>query len=39
MKLQQEYWLDRTLYEIASAVGTPFIIDTTTHNRTFRQYV
>lgn len=27
MELQQEYWMERTLREIASAVGTTFVID------------
>lgn len=39
MELPQEYQLDKTLFEIASVIGTHLIIDTTTRNRTFRHYV
>jgi hypothetical protein len=39
LDLPQEYWLDRTLMEIAAAIGTPLIIDVATHKRTFGYYV
>jgi hypothetical protein len=38
LELPQEYWMDRTLREIASAVGTPLLIDKATSNRTFGHY-
>ena len=38
VELPQEYWRERTLKEIASAVGTPIDIDGPTRNRTFRHY-
>jgi len=38
VELPQEYWRERTLKEIASAVGTPIDIDGTTRNRTFGHY-
>jgi hypothetical protein len=38
MELPQEYWRERTLKEIASAVGTPIDIDGPTRNRTFGHY-
>ena len=38
MELPQEYWRDRTLKEIASAVGTPIDIDGPTRNHTFGHY-
>jgi len=31
-ELLQEYWMKRTLYEIAGAVGTPLLIDNVTKN-------
>lgn len=37
-ELPQEYWMDRTLREIASAVGTPLLIDSATQNRVFGHY-
>lgn len=37
-ELPQEYWMDRTLREIASAIGTPLLIDSATHNRVFGHY-
>jgi hypothetical protein len=37
-ELPQEYWLERTLYEIAGAVGTPLLIDNVTRNRLFGHY-
>ncbi|KEH19239.1 DUF4283 domain protein [Medicago truncatula] len=36
--LPQEYWRERTLKEIASAVGTPISIDGPTRNRAFGHY-
>lgn len=38
MELPQEYWMDRTLREIASAVGTPLIIDSATTKRLYGHY-
>jgi len=38
VELRQEYWRERTLKEIASAVGTPIDIDGPTRNRTFCHY-
>jgi len=38
VELPQEYWRERTLKEIASAVGTPIDIDGPTQNRTFGHY-
>ena len=38
VELPQEYWRERTLKEIASAVGTPIDIDGPTRNRTFGHY-
>ena len=38
MELPQEYWRERTLKEIASAVGTPIDIDGPTRNRSFGHY-
>ncbi|KEH15448.1 DUF4283 domain protein, partial [Medicago truncatula] len=38
MELPQEYWMDRTLREIASAVGTPLLIDNATTKRIFGHY-
>ena len=38
VELPQEYWLERTLKEIASAVGTPIDIDGPTRNHTFGHY-
>ena len=38
MELPQEYWRERTLKEIASAVGTPIDIDGPTRNRTYGHY-
>ena len=38
LKLPQEYWMDRTLREIASAIGTPLLIDSATQNRVFGYY-
>jgi len=37
-ELPQEYWMDRTLKEIASAVGTPLLVDSATQNRVFGHY-
>lgn len=33
-----EYWMVQTLFEIASAVGTPLLIDAATQNRTLDHY-
>jgi len=38
LELPREYWRQRTLEEIASAVGTPIDIDGPTRNRTFGHY-
>ena len=38
LDLPQEYWLGRTLMEIAAAIGTPLIIDTATQKRTYGHY-
>jgi len=38
LELPQEYWMDRTLKEIASAIGTPLLIDAATQNRVFGHY-
>jgi hypothetical protein len=38
MELPQEYWRQRTLFEIASAIGTPLSLDESTRNRTFGHY-
>lgn len=39
LDLPSEYWLDRTLMEIAVAIGTPLIMDVATQKRTFGHYV
>jgi hypothetical protein len=38
MELPQEYWLERTLLEIAGAIGTPLLIDTTSQKHVFVHY-
>jgi len=38
LNLPLEYWLERTLLEIAGAIGTPLIIDAATQKRTFGHY-
>jgi hypothetical protein len=38
LELPQEYWMDRTLREIASAVGTPLLIDNATSKRIYGHY-
>jgi len=38
VELPQEYWRERTLKEIANAVGTPIDIDGPTRNRNFGHY-
>jgi len=38
LELPQEYWMDRTLCEIASAIGTPLLIDNATSKRIFGHY-
>jgi len=38
MELPQEYWMERTLREIANAVGTSLLIDNATTNRLFGHY-
>lgn len=35
LDLPQEYWRDKTLIEIASAIGTPLSIDENTKKRLF----
>jgi len=37
-ELPQEYWMERTLYEIVEAIGTPLIIDNITKNKLFGHY-
>jgi len=37
-ELPQEYWMERTLYEIVRAVGTPLLIDNVTRNRLYGHY-
>lgn len=37
-ELPQEYWMKRTLYEIAGAVGIPLLIDNVTRNRLYVHY-
>jgi len=39
MHLPQEYWRQKTLYEIAYVLGTPLTIDEATQNRRFGVYV
>jgi len=38
LHLPQEYWRRKTLYEIASSIGTPLTIDEATQNRRFGLY-
>lgn len=38
LELPQEYWMEGTLREIASAVGTPLLIDNATNKRLFGHY-
>lgn len=38
LELPQEYWMDRTLRGIASAVGTPLLIDNATSNHIYGHY-
>jgi len=38
MALPQEYWMEQTLCEIASAVGTPLVLDNATQKRLFGHY-
>jgi hypothetical protein len=38
LELLQEYWMERTLREIASVIGTPLLIDNTTSKRLFGHY-
>ena len=38
LELPQEYWVERTLREIASVVGTPLLIDNATTKRLFGHY-
>jgi hypothetical protein len=38
VELPKEYWREKTLKEIASAVGTPIDLDGPTRNRTFGHY-
>lgn len=37
-ELPQEYWMERTLYEITGAVGTPLLIDNVTRHRLYGHY-
>lgn len=37
-ELPQEYWIERTLYEIAGAVGTLLLIDNVTRNKLYGYY-
>ena len=37
-ELPQEYWMERTLYEIAGAIGTLLLIDNVTRNRLYGHY-
>jgi len=38
IELPQEYWRERTLKEIANAIGTPIDLDGPTHSRAFGHY-
>jgi hypothetical protein len=38
MALPQEYWMEQTLREISSAVGTPLVLDNATLKRLFGHY-
>jgi hypothetical protein len=38
MELPQEYWRQRTLFEIASAIGTPLSLDEATKTCAFGHY-
>jgi hypothetical protein len=38
LDLPQEYWLERTLLEIAGAIGSPLIIHAATQKHTFGHY-
>jgi len=38
IELPQEYWMDRTLREIASVVGTPLTMDNATSKRLYGHY-
>jgi len=38
-ELPQEYWMERTLYEIAGVVGTPLLIDNVTRNKLYGHYL
>lgn len=38
MALPQEYWMEQTLRDIASAVGTPLVLDNATLKRLFGHY-
>ncbi|KEH26469.1 DUF4283 domain protein [Medicago truncatula] len=38
LELPQEYWMDRTLREISSVVGTPLLIDSVTIKRIYGHY-
>jgi hypothetical protein len=38
MALPQEYWMEHTLREIASAAGTPLVLDNATMRRLFAHY-
>ncbi|KEH40655.1 DUF4283 domain protein [Medicago truncatula] len=38
LELPEEYWMDRTLQDIASDVGTPLLIDNVTSKRIYGHY-
>jgi len=38
MEFPQEYWMERTLREIPSAVGTPLVIDNATSKKLYGHY-
>jgi hypothetical protein len=38
MELLRENWIQLTLFEITSAIGTPLALDNETLNRTFGHY-
>jgi len=38
LELPEEYWMEQTLWEIASALGTPLVIDNATSKRLFGHY-
>ena len=38
LELPQKYWMEQTLHEISSVVGTPLLIDNATSKRLFSHY-